>query len=147
MKIAMANDHGAVEYKQEIKEMLVKMGHEVEDFGTNSLEAIDYADAVLPACESVANGKNERGIILCGTGIGVSITANKVDGIRCALLHDTFSARATRDHNDTNMMALGQRVIGIELAKELVKVWVDTPFSNDERHVRRIQKIMDIEKR
>lgn len=147
MKIAMANDHGAVEYKQEIKAMLEGMGHTIEDFGTNSLEAIDYADAVTPACDSVVSKQNERAIVLCGTGIGASITANKIDGIRCALLHDTFSAKATRDHNDTNVMALGQRVIGIELAKAIVKVWVETPFSNDERHARRVQKIMALEKR
>ncbi|NBK98935.1 MAG: ribose 5-phosphate isomerase B [Erysipelotrichia bacterium] len=146
MKIAMACDHGAFEYKQEIKAMLETMGHEVEDFGCYDTTSVDYPDVVAPAVKSVAEHKNERGIVLCGTGIGVSITANKVDGIRCALVHDCFSAKATRDHNDSNVLAMGQRVIGIELAKEIVRIWVNTPFSNDPRHIRRIDKVMALEK-
>ncbi len=147
MKIAMACDHGAFEYKEEIKLMLEAMGHEVEDFGCYSTEAVDYADMVVPAMDSIVSGKNERGIVLCGTGIGVSITANKVDGIRCALVHDCFTAHTTREHNDSNVLAMGQRVIGIELAKEITRTWVSTAFSQDERHARRIQKIMALEKR
>lgn len=146
MKIAMACDHGAFEYKEEIKAMLTEMGHEIEDFGCHNLDSVDYPDMVYPAAKSVADGKNERGIVLCGTGIGASITANKVDGIRCALVSDCFSAKATRDHNDSNVLAMGQRVIGIELAKEIARIWVNTPFSNDPRHVRRIKKVMNIEK-
>ncbi len=146
MKIAIACDHGALEYKNEIKEMLIQDGYEVSDFGCHSGESIDYPDVVIPTVNSVIKEENERAILLCGTGIGVSITANKVDGIRCALVNDCFSAKATRDHNDTNVLALGQRIIGIEVAKEIVKIWLETPFSNDERHQRRIDKVMQVEK-
>ncbi len=145
MKIAIACDHGAYEYKMEIKQLLTDLGHEVQDFGCEGGCAVDYPDVVLPAVKSVANQENERAIVLCGTGIGVSISANKVKGIRCALVSDCFSARVTRDHNDSNVLALGQRVLGIELAKEIVKIWIETPFSNDERHIRRIDKVMKIE--
>lgn len=146
MKIAMACDHGAFEYKEELKAMICAMGHEVEDFGCYDTSSVDYPDMIAPAVKSVAEGKNERGIILCGTGIGVSITANKIDGIRCALCSDCFSAKATREHNDSNVLAMGQRVIGIELAKEITRIWLETPFSNDSRHIRRIEKVMALEK-
>ncbi len=146
MKIAIACDHGAYEYKEMIKEMLLSQGHEVKDFGTNSTASMDYPDVAFPCAQAVANGEFERGIVMCGTGIGVSITANKVKGIRCALCNDPLSARLTREHNDTNMLAFGQRIIGSELAKEIVNVWLNTPFSNGERHKMRIQKVMDIEK-
>lgn len=145
MKIAMACDHGAFEYKEEIKEMLKEMGHEVEDFGCHDTKSVDYPDVIYPAVKSVADGKNDKGVILCGTGIGASITANKVKGIRCALVSDCFSAKATREHNDTNVLSMGQRVIGIELAKEITRIWINTPFSKDPRHERRIQKVMEIE--
>ena len=146
MKIAMACDHGAFEYKEEIKAMIVEMGHEVKDFGCYDKTSVDYPDMVAPACRAVANKEFDRGVILCGTGIGVSITANKIDGIRCALVSDCFSAKATRDHNDTNVLAMGQRAIGIELAKEITRIWLETPFSNDPRYQRRIDKIMALEK-
>lgn len=146
MKIAMACDHGALEYKEEIKAMLEGLGHEVKDFGCYDKNSVDYPDMVIPACEAVAAKEFDRGVILCGTGIGVSITANKVKGIRCALVSDCFSAKATRDHNDTNVLAMGQRTIGIELAKEITRIWIDTPYSNDPRHQRRIDKIMALEK-
>ena len=146
MKIAMACDHGAFEYKEEIKAMIIEMGHEVKDFGCYDTSSVDYPDMVTPACKAVANKEFDRGVILCGTGIGVSITANKIDGVRCALVSDCFSAKATRDHNDTNVLAMGQRVIGIELAKEITRIWLNTPFSNDPRHQRRIDKIMELEK-
>lgn len=146
MKIAIACDHGAYEYKEMIKEMLLSKGHEVKDFGTNSTASMDYPDTALPCAQAVANGEAERGIVMCGTGIGVSITANKVKGIRCALCSDPLSARLTREHNDSNMLAFGQRIIGSEMAKEIVNVWLETPFSNGERHIQRIQKVMDIEK-
>ena len=146
MKIAIACDHGAYEYKEMIKEMLLSKGHEVKDFGTNSTASMDYPDTALPCAQAVANGEAERGIVMCGTGIGVSITANKVKGIRCALCSDPLSARLTREHNDSNMLAFGQRIVGSEMAKEIVNVWLETPFSNGERHIQRIQKVMDIEK-
>lgn len=147
MKIAVACDHGAVEYKEIVKEMLCAQGHEVEDFGTNSTNSCDYPDFAYPCAKSVADGKNERGIVICGTGIGVSITANKVDGIRCALCSEPVSAKLTREHNDANMLAMGQRVIGVEVMKEIVNVFMETPFSQDERHQRRIEKLMAIEKK
>ncbi len=145
MKIAMACDHGAFEYKEEIKAMLTQMGHEVKDFGCYDTSSVDYPDMVVPACKAVAANEFDRGVILCGTGIGVSIAANKVKGVRCALVSDCFSAKATRDHNNTNVLAMGQRTIGIELAKEITRIWIETPFSNDPRHQRRIDKIMALE--
>ena len=146
MKIAIACDHGAYEYKEMIKDMLLGQGHEGKDFGTDSPASVDYPDVELPCAQAVASGEYERGIVMCGTGIGVSITANKVKGIRCALCSDPLSARLTREHNDTNMLAFGQRIIGSELAKEIVNVWLTTPFSNGERHKNRIEKVMAIEK-
>ena len=145
MKIAVACDHGAYEYKEMIKEMLLSQGHEVVDFGTDSTASMDYPDTALPCAKAVASGECERGIVMCGTGIGVSITANKVKGIRCALCSDPLSARLTREHNDSNMLAFGQRIIGSEMAKEIVNVWLNTPFSNGERHCQRIRKVMEIE--
>ncbi|WP_075877643.1 ribose 5-phosphate isomerase B [Merdibacter massiliensis] len=146
MRIAIACDHGAYEYKEMIKKMLLEQGHEVKDFGTDSTASMDYPDTALPCAQAVASGEYERGIVMCGTGIGVSMTANKVKGIRCALCSDPLSARLTREHNDSNMLAFGQRIIGSEMAKEIVNVWLQTPFSNGERHIKRIKKLMDIEK-
>ena len=145
MKIAVACDHGAYEYKEMIKEMLLSQGHEVVDFGTDSTASMDYPDTALPCAKAVASSECERGIVMCGTGIGVSITANKVKGIRCALCSDPLSARLTREHNDSNMLAFGQRIIGSEMAKEIVNVWLGTPFSNGVRHIQRIRKVMAIE--
>lgn len=146
MKIALACDHGAFEYKEIVKEMLTKEGHEVEDFGCHGSDSVDYPDYAGPAAQSVADGKNDRGIVICGTGIGVSIAANKIKGIRCALCGDPVSAQLTREHNDSNVLAMGQRIIGEELMKEIVRVWIHTEFSHDERHQRRIDKVMALEK-
>ena len=118
MKIGIACDHGAVEFKEIIKAMLSEQGHEINDYGTNSSESCDYPDFAYQCAQSVAQGINERGIVLCGSGIGVSITANKVKGIRCALCSETTSARLSREHNDANMLAMGQRLIGAEAMKE-----------------------------
>ena len=146
MKIAVACDHGGFRLKNVLVEYLKDNGYEVEDFGCYSEESCDYPDYAGKAALAVAKGTCDKGIVVCGTGIGVSITANKVKGIRCALCNDPLSARLTREHNDTNMLAFGQRIIGSELAKEIVNVWLNTPFSNGERHKMRIQKVMDIEK-
>ena len=146
MKISIACDHGAVAQKNLIAEHLRKQGHEVLDFGTHTTDSCDYPDFVAPAARAVASGECERGIVLCTTGIGVSISANKIDGIRCALLHDPWSAEMTRMHNDTNMMALGAGVTGDLLALHIVDVWLGTEFSGGERHVRRIEKLMALEK-
>ena len=145
MKIALACDHGALDLKNALVQHLEKLGHEVKDFGTYTADSCDYPDFVGPAAQAVAAGEFDRGIVLCTTGIGVSITANKVKGIRCALLSDVMSARLTRAHNDTNMMALGAGVVGQMLALEIVDTWLGTEFSHDERHQRRINKVMAYE--
>ena len=147
MKISLGCDHGGLELKNEIKAHLEARGFECRDFGTYTKDSCDYPDFARPAAEAVASGECERGILVCTTGIGVSITANKVNGVRCALLHDKMSARLTREHNDTNMMALGAGVVGPMLALEIVDTWLDTPFSGVERHQRRIDKVMAIEKK
>jgi len=147
MKIAIGGDHATVMMKKTIVDLLKDEGHKVKDFGTFTSESVDYSDYGQKVAEAVAGGKFERGIVICGTGIGISISANKVKGIRCALCSDVFSAKATRLHNDTNVLALGERNTGIGVALEIVKVWVDTPFSGDERHKRRVKKVMNIEKK
>lgn len=146
MKIAIGCDHGALQLKTALIAHLEKKGHEVKDFGTYSEASCDYPDFVAPAAEAVASGQCDRGIVLCTTGIGVSIAANKVHGIRCALLSDIMSARLTRLHNDTNMMALGAGVVGEMLALEITDTWLETPFSGEDRHSRRIGKVMALEK-
>ena len=146
MKIAIACDHGALALKNLLISHLTKQGHEVQNFGTDTLDSCDYPDFAAPAAQAVADGRCDKGIVLCTTGIGVSITANKVSGIRCALLSDVMSARMTREHNDTNMMALGAGVVGEKLAVEIVDTWLGTAFSGDARHQRRINKVMALEK-
>ena len=146
MKIAVACDHGALALKNKVIAHLEAKGHEVVNYGTDTLDSCDYPDFVAPAAKAVASGECEKGILLCTTGIGVSIAANKVHGIRCALLSDKMSARLTREHNDTNMMAMGAGVIGEMLALEIVDIWVETDFSHNERHQRRIDKVMALEK-
>ena len=146
MKIALACDHGALELKNTIREHLQKLGHEVVDFGTHTLASCDYPDFAGAAAKAVAAGEFEKGIVTCTTGIGVSIAAHKIPGIRCALLSDLMSARMTREHNDTNMMALGAAVTGTMLALEIVDTWLTTEFSGGERHCRRIEKLMALEK-
>ena len=146
MKISIACDHGALDMKNKLVAYLQKQGHEVADFGTHTLASCDYPEFCGAAARAVACGECDRGIVLCTTGIGASIAANKVRGIRCALLHDTWSARMTRLHNDTNMMALGAGVVGENLALEIVDTWLGTEFSHDERHERRISKLMALEK-
>ena len=145
MKIAIGSDHGAFALKGKFIEHLEKLGHEVKDFGTYSLASCDYPDFAGAAAKAVASGECEKGIVLCTTGIGVSISANKVKGIRCALLSDVMSARMTREHNDTNMMAIGAAVVGEMLALEILDTWIGTEFSHDARHQRRIDKMMALE--
>ena len=145
MRIAIGCDHGAFALKNKVIEHLEQQGHEVRDFGTNGPESCDYADFAAAAARAVASGECEKGIVLCTTGIGVSITANKVPGIRCALLSDVWSAKMTRLHNDTNMIALGAGIVGENLAMEIVDTWISTPFSGEERHQRRIDKVMALE--
>ena len=147
MKIAVACDHGAFDLKNKVVAALTAKGHEVKDFGTYSKDSCDYPDFAGPAAKAVASGEFDKGIVLCTTGIGVSITANKVKGIRCALLSDVLSARMTRLHNDTNMMAVGAGIVGQLLALEIMDTWLGTEFSGEERHQRRINKVMALENR
>lgn len=140
MKIAIASDHGGFALKESIIKYIAELGYEYKDFGCESENSVDYPDFAFPAAEVVAKGEFERGILICGTGIGVSICANKVKGIRCALCGDVLSAELTRRHNDSNMLAMGGRIIGVETAKAIVKVWLETEFEGG-RHVRRVEKI------
>lgn len=146
MKIAIGCDHGALALKEKIVAHLNRQGHEVSDFGTYTADSCDYPDFAAAAAQAVADGRCERGIVLCTTGIGVSISANKIDGIRCALLSDSWTAKMTRLHNDTNMMAMGAGVVGENLALEIVDTWLNTEFSGEARHQRRIDKLMALEK-
>lgn len=141
--IAIGSDHGGFELKKEIMAHLDARGLEYKDFGTYSDASCDYPVYGKAVAKAVASGECERGIIICGTGIGISITANKVHGIRAALCGDCFSAEATRQHNDANVLALGARVVGPGLALKIVDTFLDTPFSNGERHIRRISMIED----
>lgn len=143
--IAVACDHAAYELKNEIIAHLKERGFDVKDFGCHSAESVDYPDYALPAALAVQSGECEKGILICGTGIGMSMVANKVKGIRCAHCCDEFSAQATRQHNDANMMALGARIISTELAVKLADIFLDTPFSGEARHAKRIEKISQVE--
>ena len=141
--IAIGSDHGGFELKKEVMAHLNARGLEYKDFGTYSDASCDYPVYGKAVAKAVASGECERGIIICGTGIGISIAANKVHGIRAALCGDCFSAEATRQHNDANVLALGARVVGPGLALKIVDTFLDTPFSNSERHIRRIEMIED----
>ena len=144
MKLAIGCDHGALALKNKAVAHLTAKGYEVVDFGTYTMDSCDYPDFAEKAAKAVASGECEKGIVLCTTGIGISIAANKVKGVRCALLSDVMSARLTREHNDTNMMAIGAAVVGEKLALEIVDVWLDTAFEGG-RHQRRVDKIMALE--
>lgn len=139
--VAIGSDHGGYEYKQLLKKHLTDRGISYKDFGTNSTEACDYPDYAKPVCEAVLSGECKCGILICGTGIGMSITANRYTGIRAAVCTEAFSAQATREHNNANVLCMGARVISPETCLELADIFLDTPFSNDERHIRRISKI------
>lgn len=140
MKVVIASDHGGVNLKRAIVEYLTEKDIDFTDLGPETADSVDYPDYAKPVAEKVASGEYDKGILICGTGIGMSITANKVKGIRCALVHDTFSAKATRAHNDSNILAMGERVIGEGLALEIVDTWLNTQFEGG-RHERRICKI------
>lgn len=144
MKMAIACDHSALDLKEEVKALLATRGIEVEDFGTNTTDSCHYPIYGARAAQAVADGRCDLGIVICGTGIGISMAANKVKGIRCALCSDTFSAKMTRIHNNSNMLALGARVIGVELAKEIVNAWLDAEFEGG-RHQVRIDMITALE--
>jgi len=142
--IALGSDHGGYELKEIIKKHLTERGYCVKDFGVNSPDSVDYPDIAYPVCMSVINGECDKGILICGTGIGISIAANKIRGIRAALCCDCFSARMSREHNDANVLALGGRVVGAGLAVEIVETWLNAEFQGG-RHQRRIDKIHAME--
>jgi len=144
--IAIASDHAALELKAAIIEHLKNKGQKVNDLGPFNTTACDYPDYAKKLCDVVASKKATLGILICGTGIGMSMAANKVKGIRCALCSDTFSARMTRLHNDANVLAIGARTVGLGLALDIVDSFVDTKFSGDKRHADRVKKIMELEK-
>lgn len=144
MKIAVACDHGGYRLKNVLMKEMVNQGYEVIDFGTYNEESCDYPDFASKAAKAVASKECDKGVVVCGTGIGVSITCNKVKGIRCALVHDVFSAKATRAHNDTNMLAMGQRVVGEGLAIKILNAWLHSDYEGG-RHDLRIKKMMDLE--
>lgn len=145
MKIVIASDHGGYELKTRLMPFISEeLGHDVTDIGCFDEASCDYSDFGIPAAEAVARGEYDRAILICGTGIGISISANKVNGIRCALCHDVVSATLTREHNDSNALAMGGRIIGVEVAKGVVRAWLSTDFTGG-RHKRRIDKISDYE--
>ncbi|MBM7704063.1 ribose 5-phosphate isomerase B [Metabacillus iocasae] len=144
MKVAIASDHGGVNIRQEIMELMKELNIEFEDLGCECGTSVDYPDYAIPVAEKVASGEVDKGILICGTGIGMSIAANKVKGVRCALVHDTFSAKATREHNDSNILAMGERVIGPGLARDIAKIWLTTDFEGG-RHENRVNKIKQYE--
>jgi ribose 5-phosphate isomerase B len=140
MRIALGSDHAGYRYKEELKGLLSGMGHEVVDFGTDSEESADYPLFIRPAAEAVASGDCERGIVLGGSGNGEAMAANRVEGVRCALCWSVETARLAREHNDANMISLGERLVSLETAFEIVRTWLETPFEGG-RHVRRIELI------
>jgi len=147
MKIALGSDHGGYQLKENLKEHLKELNVEYIDFSCENEKSIDYPDIGFKVAIEVKSGKYDRGILICGTGIGMSVVANKVRGIRAALCNNEFTARYSREHNDANILVLGGRVIGSGLAKEIVKVWLDIKFSQKERHVNRLNKIKQEEDR
>mgnify|MGYP004513444057 FL=1 len=144
MKIAIASDHTGVELKSEIIKYLKELGHEVSDFGTNSAESIDYPIYGKKVADEVAKGKYDGGVLICGTGIGISLAANKVKGIRAAVCSEPYSAKLSKQHNDSNIIAFGARVVGVDLAKMIVKEWIEAKFEGG-RHLKRVELISKIE--
>ncbi len=147
MKIFIGADHAGFNLKEGLKKYILELGYEIEDFGAHSFDPDDdYPDFIIPAAKAVAENPSEsRGIVIGGSGQGEAICANKTKGIRAAVVYDEYSARMSREHNDANVMALGARTMDFETAKKLVKIWLETPFSEEERHVRRIKRIKNLE--
>lgn len=144
-KIAVGCDHAAFEFKEKAVKYLKEKGYPVEDFGTYSEESVDYPDYIYPAVKSVMEKKNDIGIVMCGSGIGASITANKVKGARAALVYDPEIAKITREHNDSNVLVLGPRYTDEDDLYKIIDNWLETDFSNDERHIKRIKKVAEVE--
>ena len=146
MRIAIASDHAGYDLKEELKGLVRELGHEVRDFGTQSTEVVDYPDFIVPAAEAVASGQCDLGIVLGGSGNGEAMAANKVPGVRCTLCWESYTARVAREHNDANVLSLGARVIGTEVAREVVRVWLSSRFEGG-RHQARLDKIRAVEQR
>ncbi len=146
MRIGLACDHGGFELKEELKAFLKSIHVEPIDMGSFTEDSVDYPDFGILVAEKVSNGELERGVLICGTGIGMSIIANKFPGVRAALVNDLYSSRCSREHNDSNILVMGGRIVGGDLAKEIVKVWLETPFAGG-RHKRRLEKIEALEKK
>ena len=144
MKIAIANDHAAVELKNEVKKYLESLGHTVVDYGTNTSESVDYPKYGQKVALSIVNKENDCGVLICGTGIGISLSANKVDGIRAAVCSEPYSARLSKEHNNSNIIAFGARVVGVDMAKNIVKEWLDAEYQGG-RHEKRLELITKIE--
>lgn len=144
MKVAIGNDHRGYAPKEMIKRMLTQMGHDVFDFGTDSDESVDYPDFAPPVCKAVVTGEADRGVLICGSGIGVCMTANKMRGIRAALCHDELTAEMSRRHNDANVLCLGGDLLGEGVMRRLVEIWMNTEFEGG-RHQRRVDKMMGLE--
>jgi RpiB/LacA/LacB family sugar-phosphate isomerase len=147
MKVAVAGDHAGFSLKEEIVEYLRKSGHEVLDLGTYNTDPVDYPDYAEAVGEAILSGKTERGIIICGSGVGASVAANKIRGIRAGICHDTYSAHQAVEHDNINVLGLGARVIGSAVAQELVNAFVGAQFTGEERHVRRLEKVNRLEDR
>lgn len=147
MRITIGSDHAGFELKKALIDYLTGQGHQVKDVGTNSTAAVDYPDFAEPVGVSVLRGESERGILICGSGVGASVAANKIPGVRAGQCHDTYSAHQGVEHDDVNVLVLGSRVIGAELAKELCKAFLGAKFTGEERHQRRLQKTLNIEQR
>ncbi|WP_018924611.1 ribose 5-phosphate isomerase B [Salsuginibacillus kocurii] len=144
MKVAIGCDHAGWRLKQEVLEVLTDLGIDYVDVGCSACDKVDFSDYAFPVAEKVRDAEAERGILICGTGIGMSIAANKVQGIRCALVHDIFSAKMTRLHNDSNVLAMGERVIGPGIAREIATIWLQTEFEKG-RHLKRLNKLTEYE--
>ncbi|TKJ31351.1 MAG: ribose 5-phosphate isomerase B [Chloroflexi bacterium B3_Chlor] len=147
MRIAIASDHGGSRLKSDTTRLLQELGHTHHDFGPHDFHDVDYPDYAVKVARAVADGEFDRGILICGTGQGMAMSANKVKGVRAALCHDTFSARISREHNDANVLCLGERVVGSGLAADIVKTWLEAESSDEERHHRRVGKIIALDER
>lgn len=147
MRVAVGADHAGFPLKDTVIEQLESLGHEVIDCGTHNTEAVDYPDFAQAVAEKVSSGETERGIVLCGSGVGATVAANKVPGVRACLCHDTYSAHQGVEHDDLNVLCLGARIIGPALASEIVRAFISAKFSGEERHRRRLHKVLEIEKK
>ena len=146
MRVAIGADHAGYRYKQILADRLRDAGHDVLDLGTDGPQSVDYPDYARAVAEAVARGEADRGILVCGSAVGVSVVANKVPGIRAGVCHDTYTAHQAVDHDDINVLCLGERVIGIEVARSVTEAFMNARFSDEERHLRRLEKLLDVER-